>query len=161
MPIRRRQRFLYYWPAATLCAWLLAGGWASADMWESLNRTLDRAGLFQGVQISGQNTLTLQKNLLQGSQSTFAGQRWDTGDFYHQTSLHLEGPVWREFGFQADLSASGWGQDHSRFLVGYAGHDTALYQGDLYIDLRGNEFASFSKSLKGWQLDQRLLGNGL
>lgn len=134
---------------------------AGADFFDSIQKALDRAGLFQDVQVSGQNTITLQQNLLEGSQSTYQGQRWDTGSFYRQSSLHLEGPIWKEFGFQADLSASGWGPSYSRWVIGYVGNDTALYKGDLHINLQGNEFASFYKSLQGWQLDQRLPNDGL
>lgn len=149
---------LFGW--ASCCLWGIATP-AGADFFDSIQKALDRAGLFQGVQVSGQNTLTLQKNFLDGSESTYEGQRWDTGNFYRQSSVHLEGPVWKEFGFQADLSASGWGPSYSRWVVGYVGNDTALYKGDLHINLQGNEFASFYKSLQGWQLDQRLPNGGL
>ncbi len=143
----------------TLC--LLSALPGRADFLDSIQKALDRAGLFQGVRISGQNTMTLQQNFLQGSRSAFEGQRWDTGNFYRQSSLHLEGPIWKEFGFQLDLSASGWGQDYTRWVLGYVGHNTALYFGDLNINLPGNEFASFSRSLRGWQLDQVLPNRGL
>lgn len=134
---------------------------AHAGFWESLQRAWDRAGLFQSLQISGQNSLTFQQNLLQGSETAFTGEHWDTGNFYRQSSLHVEGPIWKEFGFQADFSASGYGPEYSRWVVGYVGHDTALYYGDLSVNLSGNEFAGLSKSLRGWQLDQRLPGDGL
>ncbi len=140
---------------------LLAPAPARAGWADSIQEFLDRAGLFQGVQASGQNTLTLQRNFLQGSQQAFEGQRWDTGNFYRQSSLHLEGPIWKKFGFQADLSASGWGQDYTRWVLGYVGNDTAVYYGDLNVNLPGNEFASFSKSLRGFQLDQALPNRGL
>ncbi|HEY3398370.1 MAG TPA: hypothetical protein VGM19_12015 [Armatimonadota bacterium] len=133
----------------------------ASDPLKTIQKALDRAGLFHGIQISGQNTMTLQQNFLQGAESAYTGQRWDTGNFYRQSSVHVEGPIWKEFGFQADISASGWGQNYSQWVLGYVGHDTAMYFGDLNVNLQGNEFASFSKSLQGWQLDQRLPGNGL
>ena len=48
---------------------------------------------------------------------------------------------------------------------GLFGDRVSLYNGVtefavVDIDLPGNDFASFSKSLQGWQLDQRLPGNG-
>jgi hypothetical protein len=138
-----------------------SASWAQAGWADPIQKFLDRAGLFQGVRATGQNTLTLQRNYLQGSQQAFEGQRWDTGNFYRQSSLHLEGPIWKEFGFQADLSASGWGQDYTQWVLGYVGHDTAIFYGDLNVNLPGNEFASFSKSLRGYQVDQVLPNKGL
>ena len=134
---------------------------ATASPLKGLQRLFEKWELFQGVEVSGQNTLTLQEHLVDGVESAFVGQRWDTDTLQRRTSLHLEGPIFKEFGFQADLSASGWGPSYSRLVTGYVGHDTALYLGDLNINLRGNEFASFSKSLKGWQLDQKLPHDGL
>ncbi len=131
------------------------------DVLEGVSDLLRKLGLFQGVQISGSDTLTLQENKIEGSETAYSSQRWDTGNVVHQSSLHIEGPIWKEFGFQADISASGFGPSYSRWVVGYVGHDTALYYGDLGINLMGNEFASFSKSLRGWQLDQRLPAKGL
>lgn len=146
-----------------LCLGCLLGAASGvqAGWTDSIRKFLDRAGLFQGVRATGQNTMTLQRNFLQGSQQAFEGQRWDTGNFYRQSSLHLEGPIWKEFGFQADLSASGWGQDYTQWVVGYVGHDTAIFYGDLNVNLPGNEFASFGKSLHGFQLDQVLPNQGL
>ncbi len=134
---------------------------AAADPLGGLRRVFRKWDLFQGVKVSGQNTLTFQEHLVDGSGSAFTGQRWDTDRLQRRTSLHLEGPIFKEFGFQADLSASGWGPSYSRWVAGYVGHDTAVYFGDLNISLRGNEFTSFSKSLKGWQLDHNLPGNGM
>ncbi len=140
---------------------LAAAGQACGNPLESLDRLSDRWGLFQGVQISGHNTLTLQEHGIEGAAAVFESQRWDTGTLQRQTSLRVEGPIWKELGFQSDLSFSGYGASYSRWLVGYVGHDTALYFGDLNISMRNNEFASFAKSLKGWQLDQKLPGDGL
>ncbi|NLO72870.1 MAG: hypothetical protein GX100_02015 [candidate division WS1 bacterium] len=134
---------------------------AHADFLDSIEKALDRAGLFQGLQISGQNSFTLQRNFLQGSQASFEGQRWDTGDLLRQSSIHLEGPIWKEFGFRADISDSGYGRAYTNWVVGYVGHDTALYYGNLNVSLMGNQFASFGRTLQGWQLDQRLPNNGL
>jgi hypothetical protein len=121
---------------------------------------LRRAGLFQGVDISGQNSLTLQANVLKGSQESYESQRWDSGSVVRQSSLHVEGPVWRELAFQADISDSGWGTNYTRWITGYVGHDSALLYGDLDLRLGGNEFVNFSKSTQGWQYDQRLPGGG-
>jgi len=121
---------------------------------------LQRADLFQGVNISGQNTFTLQQHDIQGAEGTFESQRWDTDTLVHQSSLHLEGPVWKELVFRADISASGWGPKYSRWVAGYTGHDTALLFGDLDLALAGNEFVGFRKSTKGWQLDQKLPSSG-
>jgi hypothetical protein len=119
-----------------------------------------KLGLFQGVSISGQNTLTLQGNSLEGSRTAYETQRWDTGTLVRQSSLHLEGPVWKELAFTADISNSGWGTSYSRWVAGYVGHDSALLYGDLDLSLSGNEFVEFRKSTKGWQLDQRLPSDG-
>jgi len=126
-----------------------------------LNRLFSRWHLFQGLQISGNNSMTVQRNMLQGSESAFEGQQWDSGSFVRQSSLHLEGPIWNRVGFQADFSASGYGPTTTRTVIGYVSDNTAVYYGDLNIQLGGNEFANFSESLKGWQLDQRLPDHGL
>ena len=122
---------------------------------------LHRLGLFQGLEITGSNSYTLQRNSVEGAEDAFSGQRWDTGNTVRQSSLHLEGPIWRQFGFQADFSSTGYGPSYSRIVYGFVTKNTGLYYGDLNVQLGGNEFAQFSKSLKGWQLDQRLPHNGL
>lgn len=140
---------------------LLACVPARADVLDTIAKAFKDLGLFQGVEITGQNTLTFQGHLIDGSQTSYENQRWDTGTLERQTSLHLSGPVWKEFAFQADLSSSGYGTSYSKWIVGYAGSTTQLFFGDLNINLTGNEFASFNKSLKGYQFDQRLPNKGL
>lgn len=131
------------------------------DLFSGIRRLFDKWGLFEGFQISGSNTLTLQGHSLEGSRAAYEGQYWDTDNVVRRSSLHLEGPIWGNLGLQADISASGWGNDYSRYVLGYTAGDTAIYFGDLNIRLSGNEFASFSKTFQGWQLDQRLPNNGL
>lgn len=138
----------------------IAIGPLAADPLEGLNRLFKKWGLFQGIQISGTNEFTFQQHFIEGSESAFSGQRWDTSPFLRRSSLSIEGPIWKEFMFRADFSASGWGPSYSRWLVGYVGANTALYYGDLNIDLAGNFFASFAKPVRGWQLDQKI-GKGL
>lgn len=133
---------------------------ACAGPFAGLQRLFKDWGLFQGLQVSGSNTVTLQQNLVQGSQSAYESQRWDTDSMVTQNSLSLEGPIWKEFAFRANISASGYSASQSSWVAGYVGHDTALYYGDLSIDLSGNQFASFSKSVEGYQLDQKI-GRGL
>jgi hypothetical protein len=146
---------------AVLLALLACQPAAAQNPLRGVQRLFDRWGLFQNVQLSGHNTITLQRHNLIGSREAFLGQRWDTATFLTQSSLHAEGDIWKEFGFQADLSASGYGPKYSRWLLGYVGHDTAVYFGDLNIDLGGNEFVAFRKTLKGWQVDQALPKGGL
>ena len=139
----------------------MVGSFCAAHADDPLTRLLERWGLFQDLQLSGTNTLTLQNSSVEGSLSTYLGQRWDTGTIVAQTSLHAEGSIYKEFGFQADFSSSGYGPSYSRWLLGYVGHDTAVYYGDLNIDLGSNEFAAFRKTLRGWQIDQALPKGGL
>jgi len=122
---------------------------------------LQRMDLFQGFTISGSNTLTFQEHAVEGSNSAYESQRWDTGSVVRQSSLRLEGPVWNRLAFQADISDSGWGQSYTRWVAGYMGDDTALLFGDLDLSIGGNEFAGFRKSTRGWQFDQRLPAGGL
>jgi hypothetical protein len=136
-----------------------AGLPASADFL-GLSRLFKDWGLFQGLQITGSNDFTFQQNFVEGSGAAYENQRWDTDPFQRRTTLSLEGPIWKEFGFKADLSYSGYGQSYTRWVTGYVGHDTALYYGDLNIDLSGNQFCTFSKPVQGYQLDQRI-GKGL
>lgn len=132
----------------------------SANPFGSMKRLFKNWGLFEGVQVSGTNSLTFQQNMLQGSQSAWTGQRWDTAPVIRTSSLSLEGPIWKEFKFRADLSSSGYGQAYTRWMMGYEGNDSALYYGDLNVDLSGNQFATFNKAVSGWQLDQKI-GRGL
>lgn len=131
------------------------------DLFSGIGRLFDKWGLFEGFKVSGSNTLTLQGHSLEGSRAAYEGQYWDTGTLVRRSSLHLEGPIWGNLGVQADISASGWGNNYTRYVLGYTAGDTALYFGDLNIRLTGNEFASFSKTFQGWQLDQRLPNDGL
>ncbi|MCX7599557.1 MAG: hypothetical protein N2512_11940 [Armatimonadetes bacterium] len=143
-----------------ICLWLLLVV-TTARAEDPVSRLLKRWGLFQDLQLSGTNTFTLQNSSVEGSVNSYLGQRWDTGNFIAQTSLHAEGSIYKEFGFQADFSSSGYGPSYSRWLLGYVGHDTAVYYGDLNIDLGSNEFAAFRKTLRGWQIDQALPKGGL
>lgn len=145
--------------------WLTALCWlaampAAAGPFSGIERIFKDWGFFQGLQINGSNDFTFQQNLVEGSSSAFQGQRWDTDPFMRRSSLSLEGPIWKEFSFKADFSSSGYGPSYNRWVVGYIGNDTGLYYGDLNIDLSGNQFASFSKPVRGWQLDQKI-GDGL
>ncbi len=154
----RRSRWLWL----TICLLILPAGSAHASRpLRGLQRLFKDWGLFQGLQVSGSNTMTLQGNSIQGSEAAYQGQRWDTGNFVRRSSLHVEGPIWRNFGLQADISSSGWGPTYTRYVLGWTNKNTALYYGDLNINLRGNEFAGFNKTLKGWQLDQRLPLKGM
>ena len=157
---RCRAQFVLF---AFLVASVVIGGAGvcRADVLDSIKDAFRRWELFQGLEVSGQNRLTFQRNLVDGSATAYENQRWDTGSMVRQTSLHLQGPIWKEFAFQADLSSSGYGPSYSRWIVGYSGHDTSLFYGDVNINLGGNEFVSFSKPLKGYQLDQVLPNNGL
>ncbi|MEI6501406.1 MAG: hypothetical protein WCP21_10340, partial [Armatimonadota bacterium] len=146
--------------AALIAATVLTPMAAQAGPFSGIQRLFKDWGLFQGLTVSGTNNLTFQQNMVQGSSSAFQGQRWDTNPVMAQNSLSLEGPIWKELEFKASFSASGYGPSYNNFVLGYLGHDTALYYGDLNIDLSGNEFASFSKSVQGWQLDQKV-GPGL
>lgn len=132
----------------------------SAAPFSGLQRLFRDVGLFQGLQITGSNELTFQQNLVEGSQSAYEGQRWDTDPIIRRSTIGLEGPIWKEFSFKADFSSSGYGPSYSRWVMGYIGNDTNLYYGDLNIDLSGNQFASFSKPVQGWQVDQKI-GQGL
>lgn len=133
---------------------------AHAGVFDPLERMFKDWGLFQGLQITGTNDFTFQQNMVQGSASAYEGQRWDTDPFIRRSSLSLEGPIWKDFSFKADFSSSGYGPTYNRWILGYVTGSTALYYGDLNIDLSGNQFASFSKPVKGWQLDQKI-GKGL
>lgn len=148
-----------------MLAWLIVASAcvcvpAQAGPFSGLEKLFKSWGLFQGIQVSGNNNFTFQQNMIQGSSSAFEGQRWDTNPFMTQNSLSLEGPLWKEFSFKADFSTSGYGPSYNRWIMGYIGHDSAVYYGDLNIDLSGNQFAAFSKAVKGWQLDQKI-GKGL
>ncbi len=134
---------------------------AHGDFFTGVGRMFEDWGLFQGMRITGQNTFTLQQHSLEGSKSAFEGQRWDTGSLVQRSSLHIEGPIWRNLGLQADISASGWGRNYQRWVLGWTTDETAIYYGDLNVRLSGNEFAAFNKTMQGWQIDQRIPGGGL
>ncbi len=128
------------------------------NLFEGVGRLFEDWGLFQGIRVSGSNTFTLQEHALDGSESAFQGQRWDTDTLVRRSSLHVEGPIWKNLGIQADISSTGWGDSYTRYVMGWTTDETALYYGDLNIRLGGNEFASFNKTLQGWQIDQEIPG---
>ncbi len=146
-------------PAIIAVALLIGAPTVRADgFFEGIGRMFEDWGLFQGMQVSGSNSFTLQNHALEGSKSAFEGQRWDTDSLVRTSSLHVEGSIWENLGIQADISASGWGNNYTRYVLGWTTDETALYYGDLNIRLSGNEFASFNKTLQGWQLDQEIPG---
>lgn len=77
---------------------------AQAGPFSGLQRLFKNWGLFQGLNVSGTNSMTFQQNMVEGSSSAFEGQRWDTDPFLTQNSLSVEGPIWKEFQFKANFS---------------------------------------------------------
>ncbi len=145
---------------AVVAAAALALAAQAEDPLGPMGKFFHKLGLFPDIQVYGQNTLTFQRHRVEGSVESFHGQRWDTDTLLTQSSLHAEGTIWKEFGFELDFSSSGWGPSYTRWVVGYVGHDTAVYYGDLNVDLAGNYFLAFRKNLRGWQVDQVLPGGG-
>ncbi len=145
-------------PAITVIMLLGAPAAQSENLLEGVGRVFEDWGLFQGIRVSGSNSFTFQDHALEGSESAFQGQRWDTDPLVRRSSLHIEGPIWQNLGVQADVSSTGWGDSYTRYVLGWTTDETALYYGDLNIKLGGNEFASFNKTLQGWQLDQEIPG---
>ena len=99
-------------PAVAVLLAAVAPAWANPL--KSIERLFDKWELFRDVRISGSNTLTLQQHYVEGSESAFEGQRWDTGSLQRRSSLSIEGSIWKEIGFQSDLSFSGYGPSYSR-----------------------------------------------
>lgn len=139
---------------STLLALWAAG--ASADMFDSIGRALDRLNLFEGMEISGHGDFSLRQDFTQGSREAYESQFWNTNLLQATTSFEISGPIWKNFGIRAHIANSGYGYSDNRLMLGWQDKHTALLWGDLNIRLAGNEFASFTKSLRGWQLDQRI-----
>jgi hypothetical protein len=137
----------------------LAVARAGADAFDAIGDTLRRLGLFEGMQISGHGEFSLRGDFTSGSREAYESQFWNTGTAQAQTSFDLSGPIWRKFGLRAHITNTGYGYNDNRFMFGWQDARTALLWGDLSVQLSGNEFASYTKSLKGWQFDQRLGGN--
>lgn len=139
---------------------------ARADIFEEIEeafKKLDRltGKLFDGLQMSGRGDFTLQKDLTSGSRQAYQSSYWNTDPFEAVTSFDVGGPIWGHFGLMAHIANSGYGYDDNRFMLGYQDRNTAVLWGDLSINLSGNEFCSFTKSLSGWQADQRVGNNVL
>ena len=143
-------------PVLTVALWALLPALAGADAFDSIGDSLKRLDLFRGLQISGRGDFSLRGDFTQGSRAAYESQFWNTGAMQAQTSFDVFGPIWRGFGVQAHIANTGYGFSDNRLMLGWQDKHTALLWGDLNVRLAGNEFASYTKSLKGWQLDQRI-----
>ncbi len=123
----------------------------------SLRRPVKRfIGRLRNLNISGRNDLTFRASSVSGTEAAYRSAYWNTGTTTNVSSMRVEGPLpvpGNEFGIQADWTSLGYGPSRSRWQLIYAGHDTTVRYGDLNVNLAGNEFARFSKSLHGIELD--------
>ena len=112
------------------------------------------------MSINGSNQFTVRHAAVSGTDSAYRGAYWNTGTTTTRSSVRIEGPLpvlsSTEFGVRADWSESGYGRSHSRGQLIYAGHDTLVRLGDINVSLPGNQFARFSKPLKGFEIDTDL-----
>jgi hypothetical protein len=139
---------------AVPCLLLGSAHWAGADAFDSIGDALDGLGLFKGLQITGRGDFSVRGDFTQGSREAYESQFWNTGMMQATTSFDVFGPIWKNFRVQAHIANSGYGYNDNRLMLGWQSKHTALLWGDLNVRLAGNEFASYTKSLKGWQLDQ-------
>jgi len=137
-------------PCLLLCPTSRAG----ADAFDSIGDALDGLGLFKGLQVTGRGDFSVRGDFTQGSREAYESQFWNTGMMQATTSFDVFGPIWKNFGVQAHIANSGYGYNDNRLMLGWQSKHSALLWGDLNVRLAGNEFASYTKSLKGWQLDQ-------
>jgi hypothetical protein len=147
--------------AVAISGWLIAlSGSAGADAFDSIGSALKRLDLFQGLQITGRGDFSVRGDFTSGSREAYESQFWNTGMMQATTSFDISGPIWRGFGVQAHIANSGYGYNDNRLMLGWQDNNTAVLWGDLNVRLAGNEFASYTKSLKGVQIDQ-LIGHNV
>ncbi|MGQ9732607.1 MAG: hypothetical protein ACUVX8_15215, partial [Candidatus Zipacnadales bacterium] len=149
------------WGASMLLLLCVFSAAVPADMFDSIGDMLDRIDVFQGLQVTGRGDLTLRKDFTSGSREAYESQFWNTDTMQMTTSLDVTGPIWKKFGIRAHFADSGYGYTDNRYMLGWQSKHTALLWGDLSIRIAGNEFATYTKSLEGWQFDQRIGGNFL
>ncbi len=145
---------------------LAIGPLANADLFDAVSRWFDKADdatgdLFDGLQISGRGEFSLRQNFTAGSEEAYQSQFWNTSPMQATTSFDIVGPIYGNFGLRAHIANSGYGFNNNQFVVGYQSKNTALLWGDLNVNIGGNQFASYSKSLEGLQLDHRINDNML
>ncbi|MBM3499979.1 MAG: hypothetical protein FJX74_15070, partial [Armatimonadetes bacterium] len=133
-----------------------AAGPAGADFLDAVGDAFSKLNLFEGLQLSGRADFSARGNFTQGSREAYESQFWNTSPLQATTSLDVSGPIWNHFGIRAHIANSGYGHNDNRLMLGWQDKHTALLWGDLSVRLAGNEFASYSKSLKGWQFDQMI-----
>lgn len=135
---------------------LIVSGAAGADFLDAIGDAFSKLNLFEGLQVSGRADFSARGNFTQGSREAYESQFWNTGTLQATTSLDVQGPIWSNFGIRAHIANSGYGYNDNRLMLGWQDKHTALLWGDLSVRLSGNEFASYTKSLKGWQFDQMI-----
>jgi len=148
-----------------LCALVVARA-APADAFGALTEAFEKLDrmtgkLFDGLQISGRGDFSLRQDFVSGSQEAYQAGYWNTSPLQAQTSFDIAGPIWGNFGVRAHIADTGYGFNDNRLMLGYQDKNTAVLWGDLNVSLTGNEFASITKSLDGWQFDQRIGANVL
>ena len=114
-------------------------------------------GLFQGLSLNGNADLYFRGDFTSGSRDAWQSSYWNTEPVRVSSGLDIEGPILGRYGLRAHIAQTGgWGYSENRLVLGYQGDNTAVLWGDLNVSVSGNEFASFQKTLKGWQVDHAL-----
>ena len=114
-------------------------------------------GLFQGLSLNGNADLYFRGDFTSGSRDAWQNSYWNTEPVRLSSGLDIEGPILGDFGLRAHIAQTGgWGYNDNRLVLGYQGPNTAVLWGDLNVSISGNEFASFQKTLQGWQVDHTI-----
>jgi len=144
---RPRRRALL---AALSCvAVLVSAGGAGADLLDNLD-----------LSVHGYQTWTWRNNSVSGGQASGTAFGLDNygydSSFDNNTSLTIDGEIINRVRLHGNINKSRFMPTDRRYYLMYDGDRTDVTLGDLNASLSGNEFATFSRTMRGLEIDTTL-----
>ncbi len=117
---------------------------------------------FPKMEISGNNSLSLNLNSVSGSQSYFQDDNYDKSrTLTHSSNLYLNGQLYKDFYLDATVTADQYSPDRLRWSLRHDGSDAKTMVGEFTAAMGGNEFVTLNRNLQGVQVDAVLPKGGL
>jgi hypothetical protein len=128
---------------------LVPGGGVRADILDNLD-----------LSVHGYQTWTWRNNNVSGGQASGTAFGLDNygydSSFDNNTSLTVDGEIFDRVRLHGNINKSRFMPTDRRYYLMYDGNRTDVTLGDLNASLSGNEFATFSRTMRGLEIDTTL-----
>ncbi len=109
------------------------------------------------LEVSGNNTLSLNINNVDGSQSYYRDDNTERDRVFTSTSnLYLNGEIYKDLFLNATMLANRYAPNNFTWNMRYDGNDARVLLGDFTANLVGNEYVQLNRSIQGVQVETKL-----